>query len=120
MLPVWILHSLLARGSAIIPRHGNNTAISFCYTLRSESNRERVRDKQQGRDKSRQSIEGKDEDRTGGKRERQRESTKGIQDVFTGVVTSYLGKEFGRQCRGRHTNHFYLAHSMSAWGTVID
>lgn len=83
-MPVWILHGLLARGSAIIPRHGNNTAISFCYTLRSESNRERVRDKQKGRDKSRQSIEGKDEDRRGGKGERQRESTKGgIQDVFT-------------------------------------
>lgn len=117
MLPVWILHGLLARGSAIIPRHGNNTAISFCYTLRSESNRERVRDKQQGRDKSRQSIEGKDEDRRGGKGERQRESTKGIQDVST---VELLRKRIWPAVQGQTHKPLLFSPLMSAWGTVID
>lgn len=45
--------SVLARGPPIITKHSNNTAISYCYTLRSESNREKERDKQQGRDKER-------------------------------------------------------------------
>lgn len=51
--PVRILSaaSVLARGPPIISQHGNNTVISFCYTLGSESNRERRGDKQQEGDK---------------------------------------------------------------------
>ncbi len=62
--------SVLARGLSIITQHSNNTAISYCYTLRSERNRGRVRDKQQGRDKERVSVAGQDgERRESGKKE---------------------------------------------------
>lgn len=78
--------SVLATGPPIITQHSNNTAISYCHTLRSESNRERVRDKQQGRDKERKSVAGQDgEMREGEKKETKKKvRVKGVkQHVFT-------------------------------------
>lgn len=44
---------------AIAPIHRSNAVISCCCKLSAECNRERVRDKQQGGDKERQSIRGR-------------------------------------------------------------